>query len=81
MGKAKQRGRPLIIVGGRFSRRHNMNARMSTFDRDTLLDLLSRAADESNEIPVMVSLRKVDGQYLCDIAHPAEREPDVAAVI
>ena len=58
-----------------------MNARMSTFDRDTLLDLLSRAADESNEIPVMVSLRKVDGQYLCDIAHPTEREPDVAAVI
>jgi hypothetical protein len=54
-----------------------MNTNLITADREVLIGLLGDAADVANDIPTMISLRKVDGSYTCEIVHPTTRETEL----
>ena len=55
-----------------------MNTTLRTDDGLLVNAMLTIAIKSADNVMMMISLRKIDGQYVCDIAHPANQEPPIA---
>jgi hypothetical protein len=54
-----------------------MNAELITEDLEIVSGAIHIALESADDQPIMISVRKRDGRYTCDIAHPVDPEPTV----
>ena len=52
-----------------------MNIELVTDDAAIAVKIIDIALETADDFPIMISIRKRDGRYVCDIAHPTEFEP------
>jgi hypothetical protein len=52
-----------------------MNAEIETSDRTLAVEFLSTIVESADDVPIMISLRLREGNYVVTVAHPEFLEP------
>jgi hypothetical protein len=52
-----------------------MNAELESSDRTLAVEFLSTVVESADNVPLMISIRLIEGNYVVTVAHPEFSEP------